>query len=213
MPFCARFAFLLFWTSISSVVSSYAQQTKQELNLKMAAAICPILEKAVVEQKTQPLTREQYLKILTQAFAPVAGKEMTAIKRLYGSEAFGDTKTMNQIGTEVGAQLLQDCPAFMNLTQMVATTPASTAATTGQSTGKLGVLQGTGLARLQLQIAKGDNVEFVWLSRFPGADEILSQINTLQGRQARVSWQEVDLYQPQEKRYSKVREITAIELL
>lgn len=208
-----RFALLFACTTILSVVQSHAQQTKQELNLKMAAALCPVLEKAVVEQKNQTLTKEQYLKILTQIFAPVAGKEMSAIKRLYGAEAFTDAKTMNQIGAEVGAQLMQDCPAFMNLTQMIATPSTSTAATTGQSTGKLGVLQGTGLARLQLQIAKGDNVEFVWLSRFPGADEILSQITTLQGRQARVSWQEVDLYQPQEKRYSKMREITAIELL
>lgn len=196
-----------------NTVQSYAQQTKQELNVKMAAAICPALEKAAAEQKSESLTKAQYLKILTQSFAPIAGKEVMTIKRLYGANAFGNAEIMNQIGTEVGAQLMQDCPAFMTLSQMVTTGSESTAATTGQSVGKLGLLQGTGLARLQVQIAKGDNAEFLWLTRFPEAEEILAKINTLQGRQVRISWQEIDIYQPQEKRFSKMREITSIELL
>ncbi|MBD2715260.1 hypothetical protein KBK19_09455 [Microvirga sp. STR05] len=205
--------FLLLWMICLNTIQGYAQQTKQELNVKMAAAICPALEKAASEQKTESLTKAQYLKILTQSFGPVAGKEVMTIKRLYGADAFGNAEIMNQIGTEVGAQLMQDCPAFMALSQMVAPAPESTAATTGKSVGKLGPLQGTGLARLQVQIAKGDNAEFLWLTRFPEAEEILTKLNTLQGRQVRISWQEIDIYQPQEKRFSKMREITSIELL
>lgn len=209
-----------FWfASILSVLflvtstQSHAQKTKQELNEKMAQTLCPAFEKAVSEQKKQTLTREEYYKIVTQTFAPVAGKEMANIKRLYGDDAFGNNQVMNRIGSEVGAQLLQDCPAFITLAQMMVITPTSEAATTGQSVGKLGLLQGTALARLQVQTAKEENTEFLWLTRFPEADDLLTRLSTLQGRQVRVSWQEIDIYQPQEKRYSKMREITGIELL
>lgn len=192
---------------------SQAQETKETLKAKLAAAMCPVFQKAVADPQMASLSKTQYMSLITQGFAPVVGKEMATINRLYGAKAFGNAQIMNQIGTEVGAQLLQECPAFVTLSQRVVEQEASTAATTGQTLGTLGTLGGTDLARLQVNGKKGEKDEFVVLNRFAGAEEMLAKLSGLQGRQARISWQETEVYQPQQKRYEKVREITAIELL
>jgi hypothetical protein len=201
-------AFMLFQAG-----HSHAQDTKETLKAKLTAAMCPVFEKAVADPQMATLSKTQYMNLITQGFAPVVGKEMATINRLYGAKAFGNAQIMNQIGSEVGAQLLQECPAFVTLSQRVAEGEASTAATTGQTLGTIGTLGGTDLARLQVNGKKGEKNEFVVLNRFTGADEMLPKLSGLQGRQARISWQETDVYQPQLKRYEKVREITAIELL
>ncbi|GAB3294177.1 hypothetical protein [Hymenobacter tenuis] len=190
----------------------HAQQTKEELKAKLASSVCVSLEKTMAEKPTS-LTREQYNKLIGQSFAPALGKDVTAFQRLYGKDAFGNEELMHDLGVEIGAILLQDCPAFMALTSLVSEGPASTASTTGKSTGKLGALKGTGLGMLQLAISKSENAEFAWLSRFQGADELLPKLTTLQGRPVRISWQEVEIFQPEKKQYLKLREITAIELL
>jgi len=205
---CAVLALFLFQAG-----HSHAQETKEALKAKFAAAMCPIFQKAVADPQMASLTNAQYMSLITQGFAPVVGKEMAAINRLYGAKAFGNTKIMNQIGSEVGAQLLQECPAFVTISQRVVAEGASTAATTGQTLGTIGPLGGTDLARLQVNGKKGEKNEFVVLNRFAGADEMLPQLSGLQGKPARISWQETDVYQPQQKRYEKVREITGIELL
>lgn len=192
---------------------SQAQDTKEALKAKLTAAMCPVFQKAVADPQMASLSKAQYMNLITQGFGPVVGKEMAAITRLYGAKAFGDAQIMNQIGSEVGAQLLQECPAFLTLSQRVVEAPAATAATTGQTLGAIGTLRGTEVARLQVTGKQGEKDEFVVLNRFAGAEDLLPKLSGLQGRQARISWQETDVYQPQQQRYEKVREITAIDLL
>jgi hypothetical protein len=192
---------------------SHAQETKEALNAKLAAAMCPLFQQAAADPQMVSLSKARYMNLITQGFGPVVGKEMAAINRLYGAKAFGNAQIMNQIGSEVGAQLLQVCPAFLTLSQRVVEEKAATAATTGQTLGAIGPLRGTELARLQVNGKNGAQDEFVVLNRFAGAEEVLPQLKALLGRPARISWQETEVYQPQQNRYEKVREITAIELL
>jgi hypothetical protein len=192
---------------------SYGQQTKQELTQKLATAMCPVFQQALTKPEFSSLTKAQYQQVINQGFGPVVGKEMAAIRRLYGPQAYNSPQIMNQLGVDVGAQLLQDCPAFITLSARINQPAASTAATTGQTVGKLGELQGTGLAQLRLVVKEVEHADFVWLNHFPGDEDLLRQLASLQGRQARISWQEVELYQPREKHFAPVREITGIELL
>jgi hypothetical protein len=199
--------------SLGFAARSYGQQTKQELTQKLATAMCPVFQQALTKPEFSSLTKAQYQQVINQGFGPVVGKEMAAIQRLYGPQAYNNPQIMNQLGVDVGAQLLQDCPAFLTLSARVKQPAASTAATTGQTVGKLGKLQGTDLAQLRLVVKEGEHADFVWLNHFPGDEDLLRQLANLQGRQARISWQEVELYQPQEKHFAPVREITGIELL
>lgn len=94
-----------------------------------------------------------------------------------------------------------------------ASAAAPAAATTGQTLGQLGQLKAGTYGLLEVQTSKTAREEFTWLHRFAGAEELLPQLAKLQGRQVRVSWQEVEVFQPATKEYRRLREITGIELL
>ncbi|MBC6988995.1 hypothetical protein [Hymenobacter sp. BT491] len=171
------------------------------------------MEKKIQEQNLTSVTKDQYTKLLVQCFTPILGKEIKELQRLYGDNVLSDANQMRQIGTEVGAVMAEDCPAYLTLAGMLSSSPSSAAATTGQTVGQLGSLRGTSLAMLQLTVNRAEKADFVWLSKFQGAEELLPKLAALQGKQARISWQEIEVYQPEKKQYTKLREITGIELL
>lgn len=212
MPYLRLWLVLTAYSLVANQV--HAQQTKDELKAKLAASVCASLQKSLSERSlSASLTREQYNTLLQQSFAPAVGKEVTEIQRLYGKDAFSNEALMRTIGAEVGAHLLQSCPTFVTLSSMIAKGPASTASTSGQSVGKLGELRGVGFAVLELQISEIEKAEFTLLSRFQGAEELLPKLPNYKGRRARISWQEIEIYHPDTKKYNKHREITGIELL
>lgn len=179
----------------------------------MAASACSSLEKKIKEQNLTSVTKEQYSSILGQCIIPYLGKEIKELQRLYGAESLTDSQQMRQIGIEVGGIMAQACPAYLSLAAMISTSPVSMATTTGQTVGQLGTLRGTSIAMLQLAVNETEKAEFLWLSKFKGAEELLPKLTTLQGQKARINWQEIEIYQPEKKQYTKLREIIGIDLL
>lgn len=188
---------------------------KDKVKQLLATSTC-----ACVEQKqaarTAPLTKEGANQMLTQCMMAAAGKDLKAIQAAYGTNAFNDVEVMRQLGREVGGLLLQHCQSFTVISLAMAGkdgSASSGAATTGQTVGTLGKLRGTAFGLLDVQVSKTENATFAWLHRFEQAADLLAQLPQLQGRKVRVSWQEVELLQPDTQQYQKLREITGIELL
>ena len=197
-------------------------QTKEQVKEKIAASSCDCLNKKIAARPagSAELGKAEANQMLMQCMMAAAGKEVKGLQAAYGPTAFSNKDAMRQMGTEVGGQLAQTCPSFMTLSMALAqadepaASPAATnSTTTGQTLGQLGKL-GTGTyGLLEIQTSKTAKEEFAWLHRFAQADELLPQLAKLQGRQVRVSWQEVDVFQPATKDYRKLREITGIDLL
>lgn len=195
-------------------------QTKEQVKEKITANSCDCLTKKMAARPggDKGLSKTEANQMLMQCMMAAAGKEVKGLQATYGTTAFSNKDTMQQMGMEVGGQLAQTCPAFTTLSVAIASdaTPAASAGTTyttGQTLGQLGKL-GTGTyGLLEVQTSKTAKEEFAWLHRFAQADELLPQLAKLQGRQVRVSWQEVEVFQPATQDYRKLREITGIELL
>ena len=205
---------LLFW------VPAAQAQTKEQVKGKIAGSTCDCLDKKITARPgtAKVLGKEEANQMLMQCMMGAAGKELVGLQTAYGANAFGNKDTMRQMGMEVGGMLAQTCPSFMTLSVAIANdanaaNPAAAASTTGQTLGQLGQLNAGTSGLLGIQTSKTAREEFAWLHRFAGADELLPQLAKLQGRQVRVSWQEVEVFQLATQDYRKLREITGIELL
>ena len=190
-------------------------QTKEKLQQQIAAGTCECIDKKLAGRPTgTPLAKEEANQVLVQCMMAASGKNLTGIQTVYGTESFSDKEVMRQLGRDVAGVMMQSCTNFTTLSlAIVGKEVPSTAATTGQTVGQLGPLRGTEAGTLELQVSKTEKASFAWLHRFAGADELLPQLNQLQGRQVRVSWQEVEMFQPSTKQYQRVHEITGISLL
>jgi len=192
-------------------------QAKEALTEKLSVITCNCLQEKLAAQGQRKLTKEEARTIVIQCSGVSIGKEMKSIQQVYGANAITSKQIMNQLGSEMGVQMIQSCPTFMTYSMVMAgeNAPASspTAATTGQTTGQLGALHGTDVATLDLTVGKAEKAEFVWSRHFPQDDELLAQLDKLKGRSVRVSWQEVEVLQPGTRQYRKLREITALDLL
>ncbi|MVN76184.1 hypothetical protein GO988_07590 [Hymenobacter sp. HMF4947] len=212
-----KYTFLIF--SLLTIEAQWAlAQTKEVVKEQLSADMCTCLTKKTAVTKPETMAKSQIQQVFVACFGGVAGKNMNIIKQAYGQEALSNKVTMRTMGEEVGALLVQDCPASMGYFMAMADkedATKSTAATTGQTVGKIGTLSkpGTGIALLEIQANKAEKSYFTWIRQFDKADELLRKLPQLQGQQARVSWEEVEILQPDTQQYQKVREITSIELL
>jgi hypothetical protein len=82
---------------------------------------------------------------------------------------------------------------------------------TGQTTGRLGDLHGTGIALLDIDLSDSEQTQFAWLQHLQSGDDLLAQLPKLKGQLVRVSWQEVEVLDPSTNSYHKVRRLTSIE--
>jgi len=193
-------------------------QTKEAVKAQLSADVCECLTKKSAIAKPETLSKAQIQETFVACFGGAAGKRMKAIQQAYGQAAFSDKVIMRTMGEEVGAQLVQNCPESMGYFMAMADNNGaskSTAATTGQTVGKLGALSkpGAGLVLLEVQATPTEKAYFAWVRQFDKADDLLRRLPQLQGQQARISWEEVEVLQPDTRQYQKVREITGIELL
>ncbi|MBH8559936.1 hypothetical protein [Hymenobacter negativus] len=211
-----RPASLVVLLSLSATVGFAQTLTKESLNEKLAAATCDCLQQKAAAQGQKNLSKETARSIVIQCSGISVGKELKNVQQVYGANALANKALMNQMGQEMGVVLVQTCPTFMTYSMAMVgegnATPA-TATTTGQTTGQWRALTGTGVAILNITVDKTQNAEFVWSHHFPQDDELLGQLEKLNGRSVRVSWQEVEVLQPDTKQYRKLREVTGVELL
>lgn len=195
-----------------------AAQTKEAVKEQLSTDMCECLTKKSAVAKPETLPKDQIQQVFIQCFGGVAGKNMKTIQQAYGQSSFSDKAVMRTMGEEVGALLVQNCPVSMGYFMAMADkdgVPTSTATTTGQTVGKLGALSkpGAGVPLLEVQASKTEKTYFAWVRQFDKAEEMLRKLPQLQGQQARISWEEVEILQPDTRQYQKVREITRIELL
>lgn len=195
-----------------------AAQTKEAVKEQLAADVCTCLTKKSAEAKPETLSKDQIKQVFITCFGGAAGKHMKDIQQAYGQGAFNSSALMRTLGEETGALLIQNCPESMSYFMAVADKTdgaKSAAATSGQTVGTCGALRqpGAGLATLEVQANKTETVAFTWLRQFDGAEELLRKLPELQGKRVRVSWEEVQVLQPDKRQYQKVREITGIEVL
>jgi hypothetical protein len=193
-------------------------QTKEAVKKQISVDVCDCLTAKSAEAKPESLPKDQIQQVFVQCFGSAAGKHMKSIQQAYGQAAFSDKTTMRTLGEEVGALLVQNCPVSMGYFMAMSDKGSSStqeAATTGQTVGKLGALSkpGVGLPLLEVQANKAEKAYFAWVRQFDKAEEMLGNLPKLKGQQARISWEEVEILQPDTQKYQKVREITGIELL
>lgn len=187
-------------------------QTKEEIKQKLASTICDCFTKKVADKQTTNLSKAQATELVKACFIEGAAKDMAGIQHAYGTNAFEKEELMRQIGREVGVLMVQNCPAFMNVSMAIAKeSTEATAATTGQTVGRLGALHGTGLALLDLEVSKTEQAQFVWLQRLPTGDDLLPKLAQLKGQRVRIAWQEVDVLDPATATYRRVRQVIGIE--
>ncbi len=208
---------LVLFSLLAPSISLAQTSSKEKIKQQVAAGTCECLDKKLAAHaSTLPLSPEEAQQALTQCMMGAAGKNLAGIQAAYGSNAFSNSETMRQMGREVAGVMMQNCPNFTTVSlAMTNSSPAAgtAAATTGQTTGQLGALRGTGIGMLELQISPTENAEFAWLHRFAAGGELLPELSRLQGKQVRVSWQEVELLEPDTKQYRRVREITGLNVL
>lgn len=193
-------------------------QTRETVKKQISVDVCDCLTAKSAEVKPESLPKDQIQQVFVQCFGGAAGKHMKSIQQAYGQAAFSDKTVMRTLGEEVGALLVQNCPVSMGYFMAMSdnnVNSKSTAATTGQTVGKLGALSkpGASLTLLEVQVNKTEKIYFAWVKQFDKAEEILRNLPQLKDKQARVSWEEVEILQPDTQKYQKVREITSIEML
>jgi hypothetical protein len=187
-------------------------QTKEEVKQKLASSICDCFTKKVADKQTANMSKAQATDLVKSCFITGAANDMAGIQHAYGTNAFEKEELMRQLGREVGVLMVQSCPAFLNVSMAIAKEGAdNSAATTGQTMGRLGGLHGTGLALLDLEVSKTEQAQFAWLQRLPTGDDLLPKLAQLKGQRVRVSWQEVDVLDPATATYRKVRQVIGIE--
>jgi hypothetical protein len=188
-------------------------QTKEQVKTKIASNICDCLEKKAAEKPFDKLSKEEASAVGLPCFTQAAAKEVAGIEHAYGSKAFSNTEQMKQIGREAAIIGVQNCPLFMQLSLAMAKEPGGYGATgiTGQTTGRLGDLHGTGIALLDIDLNDKEQTQFAWLQHLQGGDDLLAQLPKLKGQLVRVSWQEVEVLDPTTNSYHKLRRLTSIE--
>jgi hypothetical protein len=187
-------------------------QTKEEVKQKLAVNICDCFTKKVADKQLDNMSKAQATELVKACFIEGASKELPAIQHAYGTNAFEQAELMKQIGREIGVLMVQNCPAFVKVSIAMANEKTeSSAATTGQTVGRLGALHGTGVALLDLEVSKTEQAQFAWLQRPPTGDDLLPKLAQLKGQRVRVSWQEVDVLDPATATYRKVRQVIGIE--
>jgi hypothetical protein len=208
-----RLTTFLLGICLSTAAGQALAQTKEQVKAKIASNICDCLEKKAAEKPFDKLTKEEATAVGLPCFTQAAAKEVTGIEHAYGSKALTDNELMRQIGRDAALVGVQNCPLFMQLSLAMAKEPGGYGATgvTGQVTGRLGDLHGTGIALLDIDLNDKEQTQFAWLQHLQSGDELLAQLPKLKGQRVRVSWQEVEVLDPSTNSYHKVRRLTSIE--
>lgn len=208
-----RFTTLLLSSCLTIASWQAHAQTKEQVKNKIAGNICDCLEKKAAEKPFDKLSKEEATAIGLPCFTQAASKEVVGIEHAYGSKAFSNSEQMRQIGREAALIGIQNCPLFMQLSLAMAKEPSSYGATgtTGQTTGRLGDLHGTGIAMLDIDLSATEQTQFAWLQHLQKGDDLLVQLPKLKGQLVRVSWQEVEVLDPSINSYHKVRQLISIE--
>jgi len=199
--------------SLFTLVAASGQamaQTKEEVKSKISSNVCDCLQKKEAENPFDMMSKEQATATANPCFASGVAKELAGIQTAYGTNSFSNADLMRQIGREVAGEMMQSCPTFLRVSMAMAKPSSSTAATTGQTVGRLGKLHGTGLALLDIEISKTEQAQFAWLQRPTEGNALLGQLAQLKGKLVRVSWQEIDVLDPTTATYKKLRQLTGI---
>jgi hypothetical protein len=132
---------------------------------------------------------------------------------------FSDSKAMNKIGTDIGANLLKiKCEGFMPLAIKMAekgenADEEATAAIAQSTTGAFKRIDNKGFNYIVIADNTGSLKSFLWLKEFAGSEKFMGVTTTMLNKKLKITWQEIEVYVPAAKGYYKVKEITAVNIL
>ena len=129
---------------------------------------------------------------------------------------FSDSKSMEKIGEQVGMRMLVNCPAIMmQLIEESGQLENSASSPVNASlTGKIESIQESPLATaLTLTTAGGDQLSVLWLTTFPGDEELIKNWDKLKGKQVKIDYQEELVFSSKLRQYVKRRVIKGATIL
>jgi len=129
--------------------------------------------------------------------------------------AVTDQAGMNKLGNLIGQNLLkQNCSAAMQLSMKMTDNGQPGGDETLSSV--VGKFQRVETHRLSYIVIIDENKKessFLWLRQFPGSEKFMNGTQNLTNKKLRVEYHDVDIYLPEKKSYSRLREITDVTFL
>ncbi len=125
------------------------------------------------------------------------------------------------IGKKIGAKMMQQCPQSVKFFMLMGQQGIQNGdiipenaeySSTGTSEGKIIRIEHDGDLTKVIASVDGENETFYWIRPFVGSEKIESDLKSLAGQHASISWGEFQKYTFDMKGYAKVKEITAMKV-
>jgi len=125
-----------------------------------------------------------------------------------------DNTAMHNLGAGIAKNLMTEkCQGFMALAVKMAGKDDDAGSGSNATAGKFKRIDNKGFN--YIVVVGDDNQEksFLWLQQFTGSENFVGNPASLAGKRLKIEWKEIEVYLPEAKGYSKVKEITAITVL
>lgn len=201
--------FLLF--SIFTFIRVEAQEVVDE----MAKETCVCLEE---EGLQEGLSEEELQMKVGLCMMQVAPKYVDRIRSELNIDLYNDGQEAGQkLGEKIGMRLTVTCPLFLE--SVVKSQMGKEGGNSPGMKAKM-VLEGTfrGMESgqfnmLLLDPVQGKRMKFLWLEHFPGADRLVTNPKTLEGKKIRIEFVEEEYFAPALQDYVPFRRILGLEVL
>ena len=121
---------------------------------------------------------------------------------------------MEKLGENVGLQMAFICPeVFLLLTEEEGSTTKKASKTEVASKTKSGIIEGFDGKEVKYLLVKDDNGrinKFLWLRSFSGDADLIKMGRDALGEKVKVTYEEIEIYNPELGEYIKRKEIRSI---
>lgn len=188
-----------------SIQCSFAQVTASEVILKK---ICTCMDGYDFE----PMDYDQMLAIGDSCMEYGLLSNLTGLLGEYGVD-LEDSKSMQKMAEVIANRLFKDCEAYRNYAKTIAPKKTEKERVPYQIT--QGILVYLNLDRqpplFVLWTAEDEALDFTWFREFDGSARFFGGIKDYENQRVEIFWQELELYDPVQKKYTIQREIKLIE--
>ncbi|MGB1314992.1 MAG: hypothetical protein ACPG4Y_03175 [Chitinophagales bacterium] len=123
-------------------------------------------------------------------------------------------KVMRKFGEKIGTEMVFICPKVFTLLQDKSTTAEKKTNNVSDDLksveGKITGFEGTELIFVLLEDNSGRTKKFLWLRSFENDSDLLNQGKAAIGKKVKISYKDVEIYNPSLEEYIKRKEIKAI---
>jgi hypothetical protein len=192
-----------------SFTIAFSQSSKDSLMTTLANEACTEISKTDYSSKTL----DELQIDLGMAMMPSFQNHQEEIEKYFDVD-FTDQKAMQQIGTQIGLKLANNCPAFLklmrdksaDLADMSGAKPVTSAG--GIVSGTLSKIVPGEVTYFVVKSADGKMEKIWWMEYFKGAEKISS---TNLNKPVKISYTEKEIYNAVLKDYIKQKVAVAVE--